>query len=63
LPESRARESRLYIELAVQLNRELQLRDRLDKVCEMLKIIPDITDPEDDDQDLDVAPGATDDGS
>ena len=61
LLESRAREARLYIETAILLNRELQLRDRLDKVCEMLKIAPDPEDQDgeqDDDKDIPQGAGA-----
>lgn len=41
LPESRVREARWVLNLAVEINRELSLRARLDAVCEHLKIDPD----------------------
>jgi hypothetical protein len=64
LLESRAREARLYIETAILLNRELQLRDRLDKVCEMLKIAPEPEDQDgEQDDDKDIPQGAGTNGS
>lgn len=46
LPESRVREARWVVQSAMEINRELSLRARLDLVCEHLKIDP-LADDED----------------
>lgn len=46
LPESRVREARWVVQSAMEINRELSLRARLDLVCEHLKIDP-VADDED----------------
>ena len=47
LPESRVREARWLVQSAIEINRELSLRARLDAVCSFLKLAPQVDDAED----------------
>lgn len=61
LPESRVREARWLVQSAMEINRELSLRARLDAVCEHLQIDPDTLGEDEDEaplpEELEAQPG------